>query len=341
MSKKEIKFMTKKSVDSFLLAIEVFNKPTISYRLEGCVFFLCNAWELLLKAKLLTDGESITYKDNPNRTISLSDCTKKVLTNDKDPVRINLSVIIGLRNTATHLVIPEYEADYVPFLAFNVRAYAQKLYEYFNISIGDYIQTDFLSLFTVSQSPKKTNILGKYGKNIRNAVKDKKQALECAYNSSNADIALNVQVNLVRVNREELADVKYYRSHDKNDPHATVIEKDVDYNLTHTLTHHKVAEMIDSEIKQKGILFNPINKPIASKNNPSPKIFTTNALDLLLKEYDWKNNKEYCWSTEYGSHGIYKYSSKLVMAIISLIMNNPNVVVDINNRNRKRRKNKS
>ncbi len=43
------------------MAIEIYNKPTINYRLEGFTFFICNAWELLLKAKILNDGNSIYF----------------------------------------------------------------------------------------------------------------------------------------------------------------------------------------------------------------------------------------------------------------------------------------
>lgn len=62
-----------KSKEAFILAIEIYNKPSIKYRVEGFSFFICNAWELMLKAymikKLGTD--SIYYKDNPARTITL------------------------------------------------------------------------------------------------------------------------------------------------------------------------------------------------------------------------------------------------------------------------------
>ena len=39
-----------KSKDSFLLALELFNKPTIGYRAESFSILFSNAWELLLKA---------------------------------------------------------------------------------------------------------------------------------------------------------------------------------------------------------------------------------------------------------------------------------------------------
>lgn len=64
--------LLEKSRESFLMAIEIYNKPTIRYRIEGFAMFVCNAWELLLKARIITiSGEkSIYYKDNPNRTLS-------------------------------------------------------------------------------------------------------------------------------------------------------------------------------------------------------------------------------------------------------------------------------
>ena len=60
-----------KSKEAFLMAIEVYNKPSIKYRVEGFSFFICNSWELMLKAYMINKfGESsIYYKDNPNRTI--------------------------------------------------------------------------------------------------------------------------------------------------------------------------------------------------------------------------------------------------------------------------------
>lgn len=49
-----------KSIESFLMAIEVYNKPTIHYRIEGFSMFICNAWELLLKAHMMnTQGGKV------------------------------------------------------------------------------------------------------------------------------------------------------------------------------------------------------------------------------------------------------------------------------------------
>ena len=63
-----------KSQEAFILAIELYNKPTIKYRVEGFSFFICNAWELMLKANLINKfgNNSIYYKDNPNYNIILT-----------------------------------------------------------------------------------------------------------------------------------------------------------------------------------------------------------------------------------------------------------------------------
>lgn len=44
--------MLEKSIEAFIMAIEIYNKPTLRYRVEGFSFFICNAWELMLKAYL-------------------------------------------------------------------------------------------------------------------------------------------------------------------------------------------------------------------------------------------------------------------------------------------------
>ena len=108
--------LIEKAQEAFIMAIEIYNKPTIKYRVEGFSFFICNAWELMLKAYMMNrDGEtSIYYKDNPKRTLSLENCVKKVFTNEKSPLHRNLMKIIELRNTSTHFITEEYEMVYVP-----------------------------------------------------------------------------------------------------------------------------------------------------------------------------------------------------------------------------------
>ena len=76
-----IKRLVDKSIQSFHLAIELYNRPTLPNRVEACSMMLANAWELLLKAYLIrTKGESgIFYKDKPNRSLALSEIFESLL----------------------------------------------------------------------------------------------------------------------------------------------------------------------------------------------------------------------------------------------------------------------
>ena len=66
----------------------------------------------MLKARLLNQGLSIYFPDQPDRTISINRAIELVFTNDKDPLRINLESIVDLRNTSTHFITEDYELHY-------------------------------------------------------------------------------------------------------------------------------------------------------------------------------------------------------------------------------------
>lgn len=109
---KYINALLNKSEEAYLMSIEIINKPTINYRTEGFCFFICNAWELLLKAYLINKAKDINvinYKDDTNRTIGLDECVEKVFTSTTDKTKNNISFVRNIRNKATHLILPEYD----------------------------------------------------------------------------------------------------------------------------------------------------------------------------------------------------------------------------------------
>lgn len=102
--------LLEKSKEAFALAVELYNRPTLKYHAESCSIFLCNAWELMLKSYIIHKcGIDEIYYDDGDKTIALADCLKKVFTNDKDPLRINMAELIRFRNTNTHFITDEYE----------------------------------------------------------------------------------------------------------------------------------------------------------------------------------------------------------------------------------------
>ena len=82
-----------KSKDSFLLALELFNKPTIDYRAESFSILFSNAWELLLKAyifekQVVAEKQSIFRKKVKNKkreSITIDECLKKIFIKTQRP----------------------------------------------------------------------------------------------------------------------------------------------------------------------------------------------------------------------------------------------------------------
>lgn len=108
--------LVQKSLHAALSSIEVYNKPDFKYREEAFSILMVNAWELLLKAKVVRDNTedegSIHQKEkdgtpklsrsgNP-RTITIGEAMDRV--NLDQTLADNLFVLIELRDNAIHLL---------------------------------------------------------------------------------------------------------------------------------------------------------------------------------------------------------------------------------------------
>ena len=129
--------MAEKSVDAMLVAIEIYNKPDFRYREEVFSILSINAWELLLKARILQlDGNRISsllvYEKRKNAdgttsvkkyrkfsrsgnplTIGLFQALDR-LANDygetiPPTIRTNLELICEIRDSAVHSVNNSFE----------------------------------------------------------------------------------------------------------------------------------------------------------------------------------------------------------------------------------------
>lgn len=128
-----------KSIEAFILGLEIYNKPTIRYRIEGFSFFICNAWELMLKAEMMNRQESIYFKDSPDRTLSLEAVVKKIYSDVNTRVRLNLERIIELRNISTHFITEDYELKYAPLFQACVLNFVNEMQRFHQVVITDSI----------------------------------------------------------------------------------------------------------------------------------------------------------------------------------------------------------
>ena len=140
------------SIEAYSLALETINRLAIKYRMENFAYLICNAWELLLKAKILddtNDRKAIFYskeKGKRPRTLALRDCLKKVFPNEKDPLRRNIERVTDLRDAAVHLVLSQVPKDVLALFQACVLNYHRCLDEWFGVSLSDRVSVGMMTI---------------------------------------------------------------------------------------------------------------------------------------------------------------------------------------------------
>lgn len=106
-------FLTK-SVKSALLAVEIYNKPTIDYRSEGYIVMMNIAWTSLFHAIFANTGEAYTYKPKNSTEVKYFEIRKSLAKYNgalKKYIEANLEFLIKLRDLIEHRVIPDLDEE--------------------------------------------------------------------------------------------------------------------------------------------------------------------------------------------------------------------------------------
>ena len=149
--------LVQNSLSAMLSAIEVYNKPQITYRDEVTVILVVNAWELALKAALRQANVRIFYKKErgqPYRSLSLEDVLKRAINIkvfphglDGTALTANLQALIEYRNRAIHMYnTPGLGELIYPFLQQNVLNYRDFILARFHKDLADSITWQLLPL---------------------------------------------------------------------------------------------------------------------------------------------------------------------------------------------------
>lgn len=145
------------SLSAILGAVEVYNKPRMTYRDEVTVMLVVNAWELALKATLRKNGKTIFYPKNRGdqyRSLTLDDCLVRVSAQNLWPAHIdgpavvaNVKALSEYRDRAIHLYNAQgLGAIIYPFLQQNVLNYRDFMLAKFNKDLADSMTWQLLPL---------------------------------------------------------------------------------------------------------------------------------------------------------------------------------------------------
>lgn len=312
--------LLEKAKEAFAMAIEIYNKPTIKYRVEGFSFFICNAWELMLKAYMIKryGEDSIYYKDNPNRTITLENCLQKIISNEKAPVRRNLNKIIELRNTSTHFVTEEYEMIYIPLFQACVLNFVEKMQEYHDIDMTEIIPQNFLTLAVSMKALDEATIRAKYPEEIAQKMITTNEQIKPMIAENNQSFAIKIEhLHFITKDKNKATSVLYI---DKEaDAGVKIIKELKDPNNTHKFTMKTAIREINRRLQNKNIDFT-MNQYV---------------FDLFNKKYGIKENEKYCYVHRQYAHPSYTYSMQAVELIVEEISKDPENIVSYLKKNKK------
>jgi len=295
---KYVHALLEKSEEAYLMALEIINKPTIKYRTEGFCFFICNAWELLLKAFIINKEnniEAINFKNNPNQTIGLQECVEKIFTSTTDHTKANLDLIREIRNKSTHSVLPEYDFKFSSVFqrcVSNINTFYGKHFPEYKLN-GQI--TAFIALSNLSESTNSPLAL-----NPKSLIQMKIME-ENIFNNNNSD-AITQTIKLVSTKRESDADLKFSIS-DDSDTKVHFVNVTRDSNITHPYTATQAVTKIKESLE--------INLGVEHGFNMAS--FTN-----ICREKNVRSNATYFYELSYGKSSIKKYSEKLIEYIFYL-----------------------
>jgi hypothetical protein len=296
-----------KSQEAFLISLELYNKPTIKYRIESFCFFYTNAWELLLKAYLLESTKkenSIFYpglKGEKRRSIALRDALNRIFPNTKDPIRKNVEDVADLRDEATHLIIHELEAIYVGLFQAGVLNYIEKLKEWFGISVTDKISPAMLSLIFDLEKVDPIILKKKYGKGVAEFIGNKMRKIDDSVAElKDKRYCISIEYKLALVKNPKDADITL-SSGPEGKASGTIIRVPKDPKLLYPYRQKDCIALIKKGIGEK-VVFN-----------------SHDFRSILYKENIIGNEKYYYRYEPFGHNA---YSQELVDFVIAKIQSN-------------------
>lgn len=243
--------LVKRSLDAFTLALEIYNRPSLSNRVEAFTIMMVNAWELFLKAEILDAfGEDKVFYKN-GKSISISDALPLRLQSN-DPVKRNIETLIQLRDQATHLLIPELQPQLSRLFQANVLNYQERYRNQMGNSPLAGQSVGMLSLVLDGPEPEIGIIKESYGDITASEVATFLKHFENTAKEIDSDkYSISIDYQLALTKNPRNSDLTL--SVGNNGQQAVIITQAKDLNTTHPHTTNEAIEKINSVLGKKSI----------------------------------------------------------------------------------------
>lgn len=152
--KREARLLKRKSLDSLILSIELFNRPWDAGRTDSVLMMLDHCFEMLLKASILHRGGRIRDPGEKN-TIGFDACVRRGLSTQSvkfltDEQALTLQALNGLRDAAQHHLVDMSEGHLYIQAQSAVTLYRDILHGVFEEKLRDLLPERVLPISTVA-----------------------------------------------------------------------------------------------------------------------------------------------------------------------------------------------
>jgi hypothetical protein len=258
------KELLNRSIQATVAAIEIYNKPSFLYRDESFAVLLINGWELLIKAKWLsenkndirslyirdkinkkdgTKGKKLVYKltrSKSFKTQGLEQLTQKLLSKNKIHLNVwkNIEGLIEIRDTAVHFFhnSPGLSLKLQELGTASIRNYAAVMREWFDEDLSDY-NLFLMPLAFISPPKKATGIVtNKDEKNLLDFIeklKPKNHDINCPYR-----VCVTIDVKFERSKSAESTGLRITNSDDA----IKVTLTEEDFREMYPMDHRQLTE---------------------------------------------------------------------------------------------------
>jgi hypothetical protein len=294
---------------ALLAAIEIYNKPRIAYRDECFVILLLNAWELVTKAALAKNHQSIFYpkrRKEPYRTYSLMDALRKAerffpAVLGVSAIHLNLELLSTYRDNAVHFYNARYFGSVIYALAqTSIVNLKDVLKEILDIELADDITWQLLPLGLGVPIDPLDFISGRETK-VKQSVAVRQFLAQIAASTQSLETQGQDTGRLLTVFKVKLESTKKIGNADvvvgvEKAPDGVkgplVVAKAMDPNITHPL---RMKELIEAVGPLHGTRL------------------TSGTFQAIAWKYGIKANSRFCWKSSVGA--LTKYSHDTVAFI--------------------------
>lgn len=331
LRKGKTKTILESAIDSALLAVEIYNKPRTSFRVENYISLMVMAWTRLFHAHFNnTIGEKYFYKkDNKyvrveceKKAWEVSTCIKKYggLTEAEEN---NLRFFIKLRNRIEHRHIEKDTLDTLIFgecqaLLYNFENTLVKLFgDDYSINENLAFSLQFSRVMTKEQREAQKNLLSKEVKNLVEYIsKYRSELSEEVFNSQEYSVKLIAIPKVVNASRNDLS-VEFLKWES-----LTPEEQDEVQKLT-AIVKDKVVKVegVNTGRHRPSVVVEKIIEGGISEFNINHHTYLWKLFGVRPKtnaEEPFDTNTNYCYYDE--AHDDYLYTDKWVNFLVNIFL---------------------